>query len=584
MISRRDFSIRSYSVKSKSNLNSEEENQSSFQIKNNQVDMKKKSKSEKIYIEIDQSLPSQNKESNKKIENEVKENKKEDSFDLNNLLQNLIEKSQSIHDSEFKNEVFDLKEEFSQIDFQKRSTAKNLKEERIRRKLYKKAKKLMDHYIDSQAEQNLSIDSKISSNKENESIIDNQKNTQSFTKENSQESVKISEQISFKSKDKNQSNIESQKNIFKESIENEQEDPNLNQPQDNEFDNFDNWEENSEPIESNQDLKSPEFEISKKEEVEVKPETPNVEFFGQNIINKFKKMTHDISAFRSKSDISDMNFQTYSDSKPKIKKLKPKKNKIRNINRKKPRKLRVIQSPKKSKRKIKLTEKELTNLKSKKQNPKIGEMNSIQNELFQLDLPKNEQIEIRIQDNDEDTIGGRFKRRNRIPNIFNRGDDYEYIYNKGWVVGVKYNQEKDFKNLVMGLASKSKRKIKRSKSKYAIYEDEEKEKKTNFEIVDGIKTEIISRTQKKAVYVLHLKPQQKRSMVINKSKLILIEPRTSMKNILFVEIYRPKKDKTSSYNIGKDQQIKVKQEYGYSIQNLKKKSTLKVNLVLLHEV
>ena len=257
-----------------------------------------------------------------------------------------------------------------------------------------------------------------------------------------------------------------------------------------------------------------------------------------------------------------------------------------------------------------MTDREVTDFKSAKINPLIQEMNSIQNELLRLDLPKNEHMELRIQKQNENKIGGRYHRRNRIPNIFNQAEEYSYIFQEGRVVGVRYQQEEDFNDLVMGIASKSKRKLKlkRSKSKFAIYEDEEENEdedkdeykdedkpktktkpkpkpkaKIKTEMISGIKTEIVSRTQKKATYVLHLKPNQKRAMVVNKSQMILIEPRTNLKNILEVSIYRPKRDKTSSYTIGINEQIKVKHDYTYSIHNLNQKSKLRVTMVLFNE-
>ena len=400
--SRGDFSIKSVSEKPK-NVFKQESDEESSHLQESKLDMRKKIDSEKVFIDLDESKPEDNTESKNFSEaSEIQESKRnpksrfvEESnrntspMNFDELWVQLMEKSQSIHDVEFTHDLQELNSERSQANMFDENNSQNIRDKKLNEDLYQRTKRMMERCEDLHVRPDKSRQSHSSSEQKNgqekieaESSEGEVKAIKKKRRKRGRHKDKIkteeSEEISKESKAKNKKSkkktrlknrivedgeIKDSDNLRTKKIEGKDDkkakEENLFQssmddaPQidfddnDNDNDQFDFQGDGvaeldpASPEKKENIVKSPEFSSKKNvKAIEVmKKETPKVEMFGQNFVSRFKHMTHDISAFRSNSDISDNNIHKQKENKIRGTKLLPRKDrKLTPLNgRKKPR-------------------------------------------------------------------------------------------------------------------------------------------------------------------------------------------------------------------------------------------------------
>lgn len=212
---------------------------------------------------------------------------------------------------------------------------------------------------------------------------------------------------------------------------------------------------------------------------------------------------------------------------------------------------------------------------SKKSKDLLTKLEYIESDLNPLDHMGDQKLQVKLQDNTKKLIRGKFRRRKRIPNMFQVGEFFNYMYENGHVAGVEYWAVDGVDQLVDQLVDKkSKSKNKLSKQSNAVVEekaDKEPQTKT-FIDVDGISAEIVSKKNNVIQYVFHFKPLQEKEMTLNLAELLEINPITSENEALELIVLRKKKkrnkEKRSRFVLGDEQGANLKKGWKYSLKNI----------------
>ena len=347
--------------------------------------MRKKIHSEKVFIDLDENRPENDTESKNYTEaSEIKEsqrntksrfmaesNKNTTALNFDELWIQLMEKSQSIHDVEFTHDLQELDSERSQANMFDENNSQNIRDKKLSEDLFQRTKRMMERCEDLHAKPDRSHQSHSSSEQKNgkekieaetseDEVMAIKKKRRNLRKHKEKIKAEESEEISRENKAKknrkktrlknriiedgemkDSDNLRTKKieaNDDKNAKEENQFQSSMDDAPQIDFDDNDNDQfdfqgddvaelDPPSPDKKENILKSPEFSSKKNDKgVELmKKETPKVEMFGQNFVSRFKRMTHDISAFRSNSDISDINIHRQKEKTKRGKRLLPRK-------------------------------------------------------------------------------------------------------------------------------------------------------------------------------------------------------------------------------------------------------------------
>ena len=209
----------------------------------------------------------------------------------------------------------------------------------------------------------------------------------------------------------------------------------------------------------------------------------------------------------------------------------------------------------------------------------MDNLDLIESDLNRLNLSMDRKVQVQIEDTaSRKLIGGKYPRRKRLPNMFQLGEYYDYMYRNGELVGVEYWDMEGMHGILSGLArEKSKTKLQREQADGPILEEKDV---NEFTEIENIKAEVVSRSKNSAKFVFHFQPNQQKRFIQNMADRLEIHPLTDHDEALKLLMQKPGKT-VKEYVLGNEKSARLKRNWKYSLVNLLEEE-LRVVIELTH--
>ena len=192
-------------------------------------------------------------------------------------------------------------------------------------------------------------------------------------------------------------------------------------------------------------------------------------------------------------------------------------------------------------------------------------------EINKLDMSYDQIVEAKFESEGE-LLAGKFKRRRRIPNIFDKGENIQKKYKNGKLDHIVFYNTTGIKEKLTDIA------IKKSKSKQKFVK---KKTQKGYMYIDGIRTKILRKTGNIVEYWFFFEPGQVKDFKENLAEVFEIHPICDEKVALKLSIQKNNKKKVKEFLLGFENSAQLKYKWKYKIQNILDKQ-LKVYIKIVH--